>query len=130
MRGLGKTVVAVAAARQKIVGRKPIGLVVVKRLAGMSFGDLITNGDEEPIDGLEGPDAQLACDSSPAYVGNTGPWQTYQTDNNCYNYATVKVVTPPAGPARAVTRGARTGGASPSADPGNHLALIPSRRNL
>jgi hypothetical protein len=72
---------------------------VLKQLEGMTFAQLITAGRDARIDGLEGPDRQLQCESSPEYHGHTGPWKTYKYDNNCYNYANDKLVTPPAGPA-------------------------------
>jgi hypothetical protein len=54
----------------------------------MTYAELLNSGSEAPIDGLEGPDPGLQCESSTEYEGNTGPWKTHILTNDCYNYAT------------------------------------------
>jgi len=72
---------------------------VLRQLAGMTYPELATAGEETPIEGLEGPDHHLQCKSSPEYEGDTGDWHDHVGDNNCYNYANVKLFTQSFGPA-------------------------------
>jgi hypothetical protein len=64
---------------------------VMKRLDGLTYEALTAPGDETLIDGLQGPDVHLECDSSPTYIGNGDPMNAKNPlhgINNCYNYAT------------------------------------------
>ena len=62
--------------------------IVADVLNGMTIEQLTTLGHEAKIQGISGSNREASCDHAPAYVGNTGPFKTFQQRNNCYNYAT------------------------------------------